>query len=639
MTNVLQARRLLSRLVFLAPALVAFSAFGQTPSEHESHHPPATTESPAVQPMEASTPPGDATDSMRSAQGMMDRRGMGRMGMGEMGGARRKEFYPSLMELAEITPEIRAELEQLARERMGSGMALMSSGVEKLVETTSRQSLPEMQQALAQMREGVQQFESGTAALNAISEGTAPRTIALDWFRSSMDLPSADVERPHGIFGLSGFHYFTMVAVFGTALVLMWMNIRKMQRSQALVARLAGGAQAGSLSQTPAPPAQPTLASSSTAEIPSKPNSWTGLLRVVRIFEETPNVRTLRLASPDGSEVPFRHFPGQFVTFTVRPIDQAVKRSYTIASSPTRRDYLEVTVKREEYGTVSSFLHAVHEGDTLQVTGPSGNFTFVGEGANSIVLISGGVGITPMMGVLRYLTDRSWSGSIFFVYGCRTDKDVIYREELEYLQRRYPNLALTIAANEAPADWPHARGQITKELLAEAVPYIQTRRVHLCGPPGMMSALKATLAEMGVPSDQIKTEIFIGRERPIKSPSEEVSQADAEVVATPAPQVAAGVPPQTPEVARAPGLAVVTFARSRQTAMLPSNKTILEASEDVGVNIDYSCRVGVCGVCKVKLLSGSVSMEVQEALDAQDKQKNIILACQAKSTRDVSVDA
>ena len=329
--------------------------------------------------------------------------------------------------------------------------------------------------------------------------------------------------------------------------------------------------------------------------------------------------------------MPFRHLPGQFVTFTVRPIDQAIKRSYTIASAPTRRDYLEVTIKREERGTVSSFLHGVHEGDTLQVTGPSGGFTFMGDGANSIVLISGGVGITPMMSVLRYLTDRSWPGDIFFVFACKAEADVIYRQELEYLRRRYPNLTLLIAASDvASSDWPYARGYITKELLAQAVPHIQTRRVHLCGPPPMMTALKSALAELGVPAEQVKTEIFIGRERPVSTSGE--GGVQSHTTADGAAVTKADKPP-------AMEVAVATFARSKRTAMLSANKTILEASEDVGVNIPYSCRVGVCGVCKVKLLSGSVTMEVQEALDTQDKQNKIILACQAKCTAEVSVDA
>jgi ferredoxin-NADP reductase len=413
---------------------------------------------------------------------------------------------------------------------------------------------------------------------------------------------------------------------------LLWTNWQKMRRSRALVARLVSSGNGAPLASEPTTtPTQPLPDSLPPQEVPSKPNSWNGLLKVVRLFEESPNVRTLRLAIPDGSELPFRHLPGQFVTFTVRPIDLPIKRSYTIASPPTRRDYLEVTVKREEHGTVSSFLHSVHEGDTLQVTGPSGSFTFMGEGANSIVLISGGVGVTPMMSVLRYLTDRSWSGDIFFIYGCRSDQDVIYREELEYLQRRYPNLKLLIVADDASADWPHARGRITAELLASAVPHIQTRRIHLCGPPAMMTALRAALAELSVPLPQIKTEVFIGRERPQSDQIARGSQA-VQVEAT-------ARSPTNADAAAAPGVSVLTFARSRQTALLSLDKTVLEASEDVGVNIEYSCRVGVCGLCKVKLLSGTVTMEVQDSLDANDKKNNIILACQAKSAGDLSVDA
>ena len=129
----------------------------------------------------------------------------------------------------------------------------------------------------------------------------------------------------------------------------------------------------------------------------------------------------------------------------------------------------------------------------------------------------------------------------------------------------------------------------------------------------MMEAVKTILAELGVPADQVRTEVFQGKEVP-----------RAKLEALPA---------------AATKVAVVTFARSRRTAMLPPNKTVLEASEDVGVNIEYSCRIGTCGVCRTKLLSGSVSMEVQEGLEPGDKEHNVILACQARTSEDVSVDA
>ena len=621
----------------IACEFISLRVAAQTPSEHESHHPGQPTNAPGTASMAPANPPDMSGNSSSSStmgmgmQGMEAESGMESMGMGAQ---KSRELYPALMQLQGLTAQSRAEVERMARERMNSGTSLISSGLEKLQEAASTEDFGRMQDATAQMRQGVEQFHSGVSVLRAASEGQAPRTIALAWFRDSMQLPAADAARPHGIFGLSAFHYFSMLLLLVTVAELLWMNFRKMQRSAALVSKLAAGAQTASLPALAGTPPLPT--SLPTQESSSKPNSWTGLLRVVRIFEESPNVSTLRLADFAGGEIPFRHLPGQFVTFTVRPIDQTIKRSYTIASSPTRRDYLEVTVKREEHGTVSSFLHGVHEGDTLQVTGPSGTFTFIGEGANSIVLVSGGVGVTPMMSVLRYLTDRSWSGEVFFIYGCRTDKDVIYREELEYLQRRYPNLRLTIAADEASADWPYARGHITAELLAHAVPHIQTRRLHLCGPPGMMTAVKATLAQMGVPAEQIKTEVFIGRERPTPS-GPGASALQPVVVAEAIPAQVAPAEPNVP--AQTPALAVITFARSRQTALLAPNKTVLEASEDVGVNIEYSCRVGVCGLCKVKLLSGSVTMDVQEGLDANDKLNNVILACQAKSTADLSVDA
>jgi ferredoxin-NADP reductase len=648
-----KAARWSRRLMPVLAASLLFSAgvASQTPDEHASHHPPvdspasvitpsaSTSASVAVTPGRVGvmgTPPRGPIIAPSGGQAMPPAAGgmevMGEM-MRQMGVPARKELYPALMELEVLTPAKRLEFERLARERMASGTALISRGLENLAASLAAEDFAGLQTATTQMRQGVSQFEGGVSTLSAISQGTSPQFIAMDWFKRNMDLlPPADMQPPHGIFGLSGFHYFTMFLLLASAIALIWTNLKKMQRAQTLVARLAGNGQESALpvesSPTTVPAASPLL---STGRAASKPNSWNGLLRVVRIFEETPSVRTLRLAEPGGGMIPFQHLPGQFVTFTVKPNDQLVKRSYTIASAPTRRDYVEITVKREDHGTVSGFLHSVHEGDTLQTTGPSGNFTFLGDGANSIVLISGGVGVTPMMSVVRYLTDRSWLGDIFFIFGCRAEGDVIYREELEYLQKRYPNLHLTITAMEAnSAAWPYATGTITKELIAQAVPHIDTRRVHLCGPKPMMDALKSVLAELGVPDAQIKSEIFIGKERPAAMPVGALSATDATQPQASAPEH---------DGSAALGVAVTTFARSKRTALLPPNKTILEASEDVGVNIDYSCRVGTCGVCKVKLLAGAVTMEVQDSLDANDKQNNVILACQAKATADVTVDA
>jgi ferredoxin-NADP reductase len=563
---------------------------------------------------------------------MMGEGGMeGMKGMEGMMGQPRKELYPSLIDLPNLSPDQRAQIERLAQERMESGRASMAVALERLSAASAKQDYAAMQEASAQLREALAQYESGLAAQRALRDGKVPSDVALQWFQRNMNLlPEIGTETPHGIFGLSWFHYITMIILIAFAVTMIWMYFHKMRRANALLSRLATATSDASLIVSPAtssvspattggaptyaPPSEPIPVSSDIA--PSKSNSWSGSLRVVRIFQETPDVKTFRFVDPDGGKLPFTYLPGQFITVTIVSDGVPVRRSYTIASSPTRRDSCEITVKREQYGVVSQYLHdQVHIGDLVQLIGPSGKFTFTGQESDSLVLIAGGVGVTPMMSVIRYLTDRSWSGEIFFLFGCKSEIDIIFREEIEYLQKRHANLHVTILLNKKPDDAksPYLSGYITKEVVTERVPAIVSRRVHICGPPPMMEAVKRTLLELEVPEENIKTEIFAG-----KTPPPKTSLGGANATAT---------------------SAICTFARSKKTAVLPPDKTVLEASEDVGVNIGYSCRIGVCGICKTKLLSGSVTMEVQEALTDDDKAQNIILACQAKAVADVAVDA
>src|SRR4029450_10528937 len=125
---------------------------------------------------------------------------------------------------------------------------------------------------------------------------------------------------------------------------------------------------------------------------------WSGVLQLAEIIEVTHNVKTFRLVNPTGGKIPFEFLPGQFLTLVVEPSGIPTRRSYTIASSPTCRDWIEITVKREAHGLVSRGLHdAVRPREALTVLAPNGTFTFTGEEEESIVLIGGGVGFTPLM--------------------------------------------------------------------------------------------------------------------------------------------------------------------------------------------------------------------------------------------------
>ena len=346
--------------------------------------------------------------------------------------------------------------------------------------------------------------------------------------------------------------------------------------------------------------------------------NWRGQLRVGSIITETPSVKTFHLLPSSGDRsMPFTFEPGQFLNVTFWIGGARMNRSYSISSSPTQSDYIELTVKREPRGAVSRHIFDLLKvGDHIDAGGPVGKFTFTGTEADSIVLISGGVGITPMMSVTRFLTERTWAGDIFFVHACRAPTDFIFANEVAALQRVNSRLRVAVTMERAEGtNWKGPQGRITKELLTQTVPDLASRRIHLCGPPVMMDSIKTIVTGLGVPADRVKTESF-GSLNPV--PAAAVSSFKPTVPAT------------------GP---LVTFSKNNKSAKIHVDQTVLELSEELSIGIQNACRVGTCGVCKVKMTSGEVAMAVEDALEPDDKANGIILACQAKPKNDIAVEA
>ena len=339
---------------------------------------------------------------------------------------------------------------------------------------------------------------------------------------------------------------------------------------------------------------------------------WLGRLTLAEVEKVTHNVKTFRFKAPHG-EIPFDYLPGQFLTLHIAPRDIPTKRSYTIASTPTWRDRIEITVKREDHGLVSRWLHdELKTGDEVEIEAPNGTFCFTGKEAGSVVLIGGGVGITPMMSVARYLTATNWPGKVYLILGFQAPRDFIFRREIGELESRNANLSVTVAMSRLGDElWSGAIGHIDAALLASTVPDLATQRAHICGPPPMMGAVKAALVGLGVPESRIKTEAF-------------------------------GTVKRNPTAKGAASTGVagkVVFQASETTAPVPVDATILDAADEAGVFIDNACRSGTCGSCRVKLISGGVRMAVEDALTDQDRAEGYILACQAKIQGDVKIDA
>jgi len=340
---------------------------------------------------------------------------------------------------------------------------------------------------------------------------------------------------------------------------------------------------------------------------------WLGKLRLAEVEQVTHNVKTFRFAYAGNGELPFTYLPGQFLTLHIAPQGLPIKRSYTIASTPTWRDRIEITVKREPDGLVSRWLHdELQIGDEVEIEAPNGTFIFTGEQAEHVVLIAGGVGITPMMSVARYLTETNWTGRITLILSFRSPRDYIFREEIEKLKGQNSNLDVVVTMSDpAEESWSGLRGRITSSLFASAVPDISTCRSHICGPPSMMESVKAALLALGAADAHIKTEAF------------------GTVTRNPTAKGA-----RSTEVA-----GQIWFQASNLRVPAPPDATVLDVADEAGIYIDNACRSGTCASCRVKLASGKVNMAVEDALTTQDKADGYILACQAKLIGDIAIDA
>jgi ferredoxin-NADP reductase/nitrite reductase/ring-hydroxylating ferredoxin subunit len=241
------------------------------------------------------------------------------------------------------------------------------------------------------------------------------------------------------------------------------------------------------------------------------------LLRVLEVIDETPDVKTIKLDN-SARLVPL-HQPGQHVKVCVQGPSGPVWRSFTLSSPPTRPDVLELTVKRNPTGIVSSLIHSLSPGGDLRIKGPGGKFFFdPQQHKEPLVLAVAGSGVTPAMSMLRTILDLQLELPVTLLYGSRTRADVIFARELEALRLRLATLRMVVTLSLPDRDWNGSAGRITPALLHRHVPEPASARYFLCGPGAFCETLSSWLREHDVPADRIHTEQF-GKSRPLGSPA------------------------------------------------------------------------------------------------------------------------
>ncbi len=326
-----------------------------------------------------------------------------------------------------------------------------------------------------------------------------------------------------------------------------------------------------------------------------QPPAWSGFrqMRVEHIHKESDNVTSLVLTPIDGQPLPVFQ-AGQFVVLRllINPGKPPVLRSYSLSDLPAA-DHLRISVKSELNGIGSSFLcNRAREGDLLDVSAPRGSFT-LRPSQSPVVLLSAGVGATPVMSMLHALAAERSQREIWWIYGARNSVDHPFAEESRSLLKQlsrgrgYIVYSRPAAIDQVGADFD-APGHIDTVLL-ERIGVSQSSDFYLCGPTSFLQDIRDGLRDWGVLAESVHTEIF--------GSLEAITPGMAQAVHTPhLPQGPSGSGPP------------VSFARSGITAAWdPKLASLLELAEACDVPVRWSCRTGVCHTCMTGLISGSIT--------------------------------
>jgi glycine betaine catabolism B len=364
--------------------------------------------------------------------------------------------------------------------------------------------------------------------------------------------------------------------------------------------------------------------------------------RCVEIVTETADVKTFRFVAEPT--VWFDYQPGQFVMIEVEINGQPVVRAYSISSSPSRPQVLEITVKRATMpdappGLVSNWLHdQLTVGATLKLRGPMGEFTCTQTPPPKLLLIAAGSGITPMMSMTRWILDSAIDTDIVFFYSAREAQDLVFRAELEHLAAQHSRLKLAMTLTGQAPGWMGYRGRLDRPMLRLIAPDFADRQVYVCGPDSFMAATKALLETLHLPADQYHEESFGGAPvKPLLTPAHAVSSPLAEPRTDPKAKVLRSQP-SAPVAATTADR--VVFQNSGQELDCSPTDSILTVAEAASIALPNACRSGVCGVCKQTLCSGEVAyLGTPRALSAADQAKGVILPCIARPIGRVVLNA
>jgi ferredoxin-NADP reductase/MOSC domain-containing protein YiiM len=354
------------------------------------------------------------------------------------------------------------------------------------------------------------------------------------------------------------------------------------------------------------------------------PPAWQGFrsLRVLRKLHESSNVTSLVL-EPADSEPLTAALAGQFVVLRLRPRpdESALLRSYSLSAAPSEDRY-RISVKREPQGAAGAYIDTrVQAGDILDVSAPRGSFT-LRQGERPVVLVSAGIGATPVLAMLYALAVEQTRREIWWIHGARNSSEHPFAAEVRELLKTLPGSRSHIRYSAPkPSDRPAVDFDSVGRLgvpVFEEIGVSHDADFYICGPAAFMSGLVDGLAGWGVSRERLHTENF--GSGPSKTPG---------IVAVPLR------PPHPPGEAAAAG-PLVSFTRSNLTVHWGSAfHSLLELAEACDVPVRWSCRTGVCHNCETGLISGSVTYQPDPV---EPPAAGNLLICCSQPQGDIALD-
>ena len=351
--------------------------------------------------------------------------------------------------------------------------------------------------------------------------------------------------------------------------------------------------------------------------------AWRGFrpFRVSRKVRESSNVISLALEPTDGQPVAAA-LPGQFVVLRLGPTSApALMRSYSL-SGESDAAYYRVSVKREAHGAAGAYVDdTLLVGDIVQASAARGSFT-LRPGDTPVVLLSAGIGVTPVLAMLHALAAEASTREIWWLYGTRNGREHPFAGEtrglLEALTHRHSHICYS---SPDPEDRPKvdfdARGRLDMNVLQQ-LDLPRNGDFYICGPSSFMSDLTVGIAALGVTQDRIHTEMF-----------------GAGPSTTPGIAAAPRRPPHLPAGLAGPG-PLVSFARTGLSVRWgPTFHSLLELAEACDVPVRWSCRAGVCHTCETGLVAGKIDYR-PDPIDAP-ADGNVLICC-SQPVGDVVID-